>query len=82
MHRQHMCVLLPVQVGYVQGMGFMAGLLLLYMSEEDAFWTLVALLHGSRRPPLEGLFHQGLPLLQLCLYQVRVERQNHVLSAA
>jgi Rab-GTPase-TBC domain len=55
----------------VQGMGFMAGLLLLYMSEEDAFWTLAALLHGARRPPLEGLFQQGLPLLQQCLYQVR-----------
>jgi hypothetical protein len=27
-----------------QGMGFLAGLLLLYMSEEDAFWLLVALL--------------------------------------
>ena len=55
----------------MQGMGFMAGLLLLYMSEEDAFWTLAALLHGARRPPLEGLFQQGLPLLQQCLYQVR-----------
>ncbi len=57
-------------MGYVQGMGFMAGLLLLYMSEEDAFWTLVALLHGPRLPPLAGLFLPGLPLLQLSLYQV------------
>ena len=57
----------------MQGMGFMAGLLLLYMSEEDAFWTLAALLHGARRPPLEGLFQQGLPLLQQCLYQVRAK---------
>jgi Rab-GTPase-TBC domain len=65
------CHALHAQVGYVQGMGFMAGLLLLYMSEEDAFWTLAALLHGARRPPLEGLFQQGLPLLQQCLYQVR-----------
>lgn len=37
-------------VGYVQGMGFVAGTLLLYMSEEDAFWVLVALLKG------EGIF--------------------------
>lgn len=57
-------------VGYVQGMGFIAGLLLLYMSEEDAFWTLTALLHGgSRNPPLAGLFQPGLPLLQLSLFQ-------------
>mmetsp|Transcript_4709 Transcript_4709/g.11436 ORF Transcript_4709/g.11436 Transcript_4709/m.11436 type:complete len:329 (-) Transcript_4709:92-1078(-) len=52
------------QVGYVQGMGFIAGLLLLYMSEEDAFWTLVALLKGARHHPLEGLYSMGLPLLQ------------------
>ena len=48
----------------MQGMGFIAGLLLLYMSEEDAFWTLVALLRGSVHPPLEGLYQAGLPLLQ------------------
>ena len=58
------------QVGYVQGMGFIAGLLLLYMSEEDAFWTLVALLKGARNEPFEGMFADGLPLLQLSMSQV------------
>ena len=58
------------QVGYVQGMGFIAGLLLLYMSEEDAFWTLVALLKGKRNEPFEGMFADGLPLLQLSMSQV------------
>lgn len=62
------CVVL-LQVGYVQGMGFIAGLLLLYMCEEDAFWTLTALLKGAVHPPLEGLFRPGLPLLQQFLYQ-------------
>lgn len=57
------------QVGYVQGMGFIAGLLLLYMCEEDAFWTLVALLKGAVHPPLEGLYQAGLPLLQQYLHQ-------------
>ena len=37
-------------------MGFLAGLLLLYMSEEDAFWLLVALLKGAVRAPMEGLY--------------------------
>lgn len=53
----------------MQGMGFIAGLLLLYMSEEDTFWTLVALLKGACHPPLEGMFQNGLPLLQQFLYQ-------------
>jgi hypothetical protein len=39
-----------------QGMGFLAGLLLLYMSEEDAFWLLVALLKGAVHAPMEGLY--------------------------
>lgn len=38
-----------VQVGYVQGMGFVSAILLMYMSEEAAFWTLVALLKGEER---------------------------------
>ncbi|AEE73811.1 Ypt/Rab-GAP domain of gyp1p superfamily protein [Arabidopsis thaliana] len=57
-------------VGYVQGMGFIAGLLLLYMSEEDAFWLLVALLKGAVHAPMEGLYHAGLPLVQQYLFQL------------
>ncbi|ERN05822.1 hypothetical protein AMTR_s00006p00260160 [Amborella trichopoda] len=56
-------------VGYVQGMGFLAGLLLLYMSEEDAFWLLVALLKGAVHAPMEGLYLVGLPLVQQYLSQ-------------
>ena len=43
-------------VGYVQGMGFVAGTLLLFMSEEDAFWVLVALLKGAIHEPMAGWF--------------------------
>lgn len=57
------------QVGYVQGMGFIAGLLLLYMCEEDAFWTLVALLKRRFHPPMEGLYTDGFPLLQQYFFQ-------------
>eukprot|EP00210_Caulerpa_lentillifera_P001042 g1005.t1 len=51
------------KVGYVQGMGFVTGLLLLYMCEEDAFWTLVALLKGTVHAPMEGLYIEGFPLV-------------------
>lgn len=63
-------VLLIPQVGYVQGMGFVTAILLMYMSEEEAFWTLVALLKGTTlQPPLEGMYQAGMPLLQQCLFQ-------------
>merc|ERR1712054_79528 len=39
------------------------------MSEEDAFWTLVAMMKGAVHEPLEGLYLPGLPLLQQYLYQ-------------
>lgn len=45
MHCAVLCYV--VQVGYVQGMGFVSAILLMYMSEEAAFWTLVALLKGE-----------------------------------
>eukprot|EP00854_Cymbomonas_tetramitiformis_P001490 gene1490-2117_t len=57
------------EVGYVQGMGFVAGLLLLYMGEEDAFWLLVALLKGAVHTPMEGLYRPGLPLVRQYLFQ-------------
>ncbi|CAN6246591.1 unnamed protein product [Urochloa humidicola] len=65
-------------VGYVQGMGFLAGLLLLYMSEEDAFWLLVALLKGAVHAPMEGLYQAGLPLVQQYLYQFEKLVMEHM----
>lgn len=32
------------KAGYVQGMGYIAAILLMYMNEEDAFWAMVSIL--------------------------------------
>ncbi|KAI3794040.1 hypothetical protein L1987_36665 [Smallanthus sonchifolius] len=66
------------EVGYVQGMGFIAGLLLLYMSEEDAFWLLVALLKGAVHAPMEGLYLEGLPLVQQYLFQFDILMREYM----
>jgi hypothetical protein len=47
-------------VGYCQGMGFVAALLLLYMDAESAFWMLVSLL-CSKKYNLRQLYMDGLP---------------------
>jgi len=41
---------------FERGMGFLARLLLLYMSEEDVFWLLVVFLEGALHAPMEGLY--------------------------
>jgi hypothetical protein len=37
-------------------MGFLTGLLLLYMREEDVLWLLMTLLKGALHSPMEGLY--------------------------
>jgi len=58
------------EVGYTQGMNFIAAMILRYMSEEEAFWVMVALLKGSEKKPLRGLYAEELPLLHQCLCQL------------
>ncbi len=43
-------------LGYCQGMGMVAGLFIMHMGEEDAFWCLVSVLDQY----LRGMFDQGL----------------------
>jgi hypothetical protein len=56
------------QVGYCQGMGFPAGLFLMYMTEEEAFWMLHCIARGEKYL-LNGLWSPGFPLLFQCFYQ-------------
>lgn len=51
-------------------MAFIAGLLLMYLSEEDAFYMMVAILRGDRFN-IHGLFSPGFPLLKEYFFQLR-----------
>lgn len=50
------------RVGYCQGMAYVAGVLLMQMPEEAAFWCLVALLESPRY--LEGYYSETLDRVQ------------------
>lgn len=50
------------QVGYCQGMSGVAGVLLMYMNEEDAFWALSTLL-ANKKYAMHGLYIEGFPKL-------------------
>jgi hypothetical protein len=56
-------------VGYCQGMGFIAAQLLCYMPEEEAFWTLVALIEDPLYA-MAGIFQPGLPRIPLRCFQL------------
>ncbi|XP_059392484.1 TBC1 domain family member 10A isoform X1 [Carassius carassius] len=59
------------QIGYVQGMSYIAAVLLMILSEEEAFWALVALLEKPKYlselfdSSLEKIQHQALVFHQL-----------------
>ncbi|CAF4746396.1 unnamed protein product [Pieris macdunnoughi] len=50
------------EVGYCQGMSGLAGVLLMYMDEEDAFWALAILL-SEKKYNMHGLYIEGFPKL-------------------
>lgn len=52
------------ETGYCQGMGFIATLFLMYCTEEDAFWLLVAVLSDEGKYKLRGNFSADLWLTQ------------------
>jgi len=58
------------KLGYCQGMGFIVGILLLYMSSEEAFWMLVTLLN-SEKFQMRGLFEEHMPRLDLYFFMLQ-----------
>merc|ERR1719367_2619383 len=62
------------EVGYCQGMGFICGVLLMYMCEDDAFLMLCSLLENYR---MAGLFMPDLPLLNKYFFQLQQLVEMH-----
>lgn len=56
----HAFALYDKELSYCQGLNFLAANLLCFMSEEDAFWTLVQIV---RKFSMRGFFVHGVPLL-------------------
>lgn len=55
------------EVGYCQGSGFIVGLLLMQMPEEDAFAVLVQIMQQHR---MRDMFKPSMAELGLCMYQL------------
>lgn len=63
------------EVGYCQGMAFIAACLLTYMTEEDSFWMLVSLV---QRYGCGGLFLPGMPSIGLYMFQLTNLIERHL----
>ena len=69
--------ILNPEVGYCQGMGFIAGILLSHMSEIDAFNCFTVLMSEKSEYRMGGLYKPGLPLLSkfLSQFQTMIETE-------
>jgi len=57
------------EVGYCQGLNYICGVLLLWMTKEEAFYTIVTLLQDGGRFSLRHLYLKSLPLLKERYFQ-------------
>ncbi|GLJ26265.1 hypothetical protein SUGI_0504780 [Cryptomeria japonica] len=72
-----------VELGYTQSMNFVAAVLLLHMTQEEAFWSLVGLLRGGELgEPLRNLYLPGLPLVNQYSFQLWRLLQEHLCDVA
>ncbi|KAI8335171.1 rab-GTPase-TBC domain-containing protein [Chlamydoabsidia padenii] len=61
-------------IGYCQSLNYIAGLLLLFMAEEEAFWTLVVLVHDILPPNVYDVTMEGASIDQTVLMMLISER--------
>jgi len=64
------------EVGYNQGISFVAAMLLIYLDEEDAFWTL-HVLTASSKFAMGGVWAENMPQISLRFYQMECLCRRH-----
>ena len=66
------------EIGYCQSLNYIAGLLLLFMDEEDAFWTFVVLVQDILPPNIYDVTMEGANIDQTVLMMLLSERCPHI----
>lgn len=61
-------------IGYCQSLNYIAGLLLLFMDEEDAFWTFTVIVHDILPPNIYDVTMEGANIDQTVLMKLISER--------
>ncbi|CAO3585408.1 unnamed protein product [Absidia cylindrospora] len=61
-------------IGYCQSLNYIAGLLLLFMAEEEAFWTFVVMVHDILPPNVYDVTMEGASIDQNILMMLLSER--------
>lgn len=69
--------LFDTKVQYCQGMGFVVGLFLMYVTEEEAFWMMHSLM-WNKKYNLFGLYQSGLPLTHQFCYILEALIAKHI----
>jgi hypothetical protein len=67
------------EIGYCQGMGFLSGLLLLYLSEEDVFWALGSLMNHYH---MKDMFTVGMRGVRRCSFVSNELVKSHLPTLA
>ncbi|KAI9244281.1 rab-GTPase-TBC domain-containing protein [Phascolomyces articulosus] len=66
------------EIGYCQSLNYIAGLLILFMDEEDAFWTFVVLIQDILPPNIYDVTMEGANIDQTVLMMLLSERCPHI----
>jgi len=67
-------------IGYCQSLNYVAGLLLLFMEEEKAFWTLVTMIHDYLPENMYDVTMEGSNVDQAVLMMFIMEKMPHIWS--